>query len=100
MKLPVPVRPQARTFTMALQARLDRPQCCATTRISRSRGPKSAMPPCGGDEPPLTGLKMIDALAVSAVARAVLGSDLMMAQVADRIEGRPAMRSGESDVDE
>jgi hypothetical protein len=29
-----------------------------------------------------------------------LGSDLMMAQVADRLEGRPAMRSGESDVDE
>jgi hypothetical protein len=52
-----------------------------------------------GDEPPITGLEMVDALAVWALARAALGDDTMMVQVADRLEGRPAVRSGEADED-
>ena len=102
MSLPVPVRPLARPFSAALQRALDRPadtvlRDYADLRIAWGRMHDAAL---RGDEPPLTGLKMIDALATACLARAALGSDTLMVQIADRLEGRPAPRSAEGDIDE
>jgi hypothetical protein len=102
MRLPIHSRPFALPFTKALQAQLDRPADAvlrdyADLQLAWVKAKAAAF---RGDEPPLTGLKMIDALAVACLARAALGSDTLMGQVADRLEGRPAVRSGESDIDE
>jgi len=102
MKLPVPARPLARPFTAALQRVLDRPADAvlrdyADFQVAWPRQLEAAQ---RGDPPPLTGVKVIDALAATMAAKAILGDNSLLAQIGDRLEGRPAVRSGESDVDE
>ena len=64
MRLPIHSRPFALPFTKALQAQLDRPADAvlrdyADLQLAWVKAKAAAF---RGDEPPLTGLKMIDAL--------------------------------------
>jgi hypothetical protein len=96
MRLPMS-RPFARPFTAALQRALDRPiegvlYDYATLQESWERAREQAR---SGASPLINGPKALDALATAAVARAAMGSDTLLVQIADRLEGKPAVRLDE-----